>query len=374
MLTVGRGEYCLLAKDEIGSPLVPFDPKKSDMKRADIGLDQHEDHNGNKAQKRLEFNLMLQKLVNELCPTLGPQGSPVGRFVLFQPVYYSCARHIKNGIHTDYLKHWWETILLHCPWLNPSITQRSIPRLVCWLTSEGCTCTYTYSEAVSPPMPMPAWLDQIGSVVMKILGWNNILPKPTACNINLYRNGDDCVGWHADDENLFGGLVGNCMIISLSLGQTRTFQLRMKNQNQDDYNPPISIALDHGDIVTMEGLVQRWYQHRVPVEPHCKNPRINLTFRWILNHHRGCPRSKHPATDLKNSRVFIPSSQAATSSSAPAATYQNSYQSETSSSKSAQPEPEQNDDNDSCSAPDAPGVVEEGDAQVNPPAVDVDDP
>merc|ERR1719419_789307 len=362
MLTVGRGEYCLLAKDEIGSPLVPFDPKKSDMKRADIGLDQHEDQNGNKTQKRLEFNLMLQKLVNELCPTLGPQGSPVGRFVLFQPVYYSCARHIKNGIHTDYLKHWWETILLHCPWLNPSITQRSIPRLVCWLTSEGCTCTYTYSEAVSPPMPMPAWLDQIGSVVMKILGWDNILPKPTACNINLYRNGDDCVGWHADDENLFGGLVGNCMIISLSLGQTRTFQLRMKN-HQDEYNPPVSISLEHGDIITMEGLVQRWYQHRVPKEPHYENPRINLTFRWIVNHHLMCPKSKQSHMTLQNSQAFVPSSLPSMMSEP--------------SMVSAEPQQmmlKQNDDNDSCSAPDAPGAEEGGEEDVKPPVTDTDNP
>jgi len=69
---------------------------------------------------------------------------------------------------------------------------------------------------------------------MKILGWEGKLEDPSACNINLYRDGEDCVGWHADDENLFGGLGGTCTIMSLSLGQTRTFQVKLKETNWKD--------------------------------------------------------------------------------------------------------------------------------------------
>jgi len=364
LLTVGRGEYCILAKDELGNPLAPFEYNGTDVKSLDpLALNPEDGQgDGKNPQKASALTLKLYQMATELCPKIeGPQEPAVGRFVLYQPEYYSCARHIKNGINRDLLSHWWKTILLHCPWLNPSITDRRIPRLVCWLTSKGCMCTYTYSGAASSPVLMPDWLEEIGRVVMQILGWDNIHPSPTCCNINLYRNGEDCVGWHADDENLFGGLVGNCMIISLSLGQTRTFQLRMKH-HQDEYNPPVSIPLEHGDIITMEGLVQRWYQHRVPLEPHYENPRINLTFRWILNHHLMCPKSKQSHMAVQNSHAFVPSSLPSMMSEPIM------VNSET------QQKPKQNDDNDSCSAPDAPGAEEGGEEDVKPPVTDTDNP
>jgi len=242
-------------------------------------------------------------MAHELCPTIENQSPPIGRFVLFEPKYYSFSRHIKNAISSELLAQWWKTILLHCDWLNPSISKRTIPRLVCWLTDEGCSCTYNDSGAVSTPVKKPQWLVDIGRVIMKILGWEGELEDPDACNINLYRDGEDCVGWHADDEKLFGGLVGNCLIMSLSLGQTRTFQVKLKDSHHE-YNPPMSIRLDHGDICTMEGLMQRFYWHRVPPNVAESKPRINLTFRWIVNHRKTCPKSKQ-ASSTKRSQAYL---------------------------------------------------------------------
>jgi len=286
MKKIKKGEHCILALDENGNELEP--------------LASDEEKTGNSPLIRMQ----LYKMAHELCPTIENQPPPIGRFVLFEPKYYSFARHIKNGISSELLAQWWKTILLHCDWLNPSTSERTIPRLVCWLTDEGCSCTYNYSGAVSTPVKKPQWLVDIGRVIMKILGWEGQLEDPSACNINLYRDGEDCVGWHADDENLFGGLVGNCLIMSLSLGQTRTFQMKLKDSHYE-YNPPMSIRLDHGDICTMEGLMQRFYWHRVPPNVAESKPRINLTFRWIVNHRKTCPKSWEGSSTKSKSQAFL---------------------------------------------------------------------
>jgi len=51
----------------------------------------------------------------------------------------------------------------------------------------------------------------------------------------------------------------------------------------------IRLRLSDGDICTMEGLLQKHYRHRVPVERPSMAPRINLTWRWVA-HDSGCPR------------------------------------------------------------------------------------
>ena len=55
---------------------------------------------------------------------------------------------------------------------------------------------------------------------------------------------------------------------------------------------PTTIALRNGDLMTMEGLFQRFYSHRVPRESNIQEPRINFTWRWITLHFRtdGCSK------------------------------------------------------------------------------------
>mmetsp|Transcript_100485 Transcript_100485/g.324022 ORF Transcript_100485/g.324022 Transcript_100485/m.324022 type:complete len:120 (-) Transcript_100485:323-682(-) len=113
---------------------------------------------------------------------------------------------------------------------------------------------------------------------------------PNCCNLNLYEDGGMSVGWHADDEQLFLGRMKDCPIISLSLGQTRTFELR-PNEPEEAEPPSCRIELRSGDLVTMEGLMQKHYQHRVPREK-ATGPRINLTWRWIRKHALRCPCTK----------------------------------------------------------------------------------
>jgi alkylated DNA repair dioxygenase AlkB len=93
--------------------------------------------------------------------------------------------------------------------------------------------------------------------------------------INRYRTGLDSVAWHSDAD---GDFDPRRVIASLSLGATRTFELRPRRASGLDHRT-ISIALADGDLVVMRGETQRFYEHRVPKEPRIAGERINLTFR-----------------------------------------------------------------------------------------------
>lgn len=194
-------------------------------------------------------------------------------------------RLLKNAFSKETLNEWFNVALFHIPWTNPSTTDREIPRLVSWITNPGCSCSYSYAGAHTEPQKKPNWLNELEKIVCQAFGIDTL---PDAVNINLYRNQEDCVGWHADDESLFQGLHQECTILSLSLGETRTFQYRLKNSFKD---LPEKVDLSSGDLVTMEGLFQRWYVHRVPQEENFCRARINFTWRWILEHRAYCPKS-----------------------------------------------------------------------------------
>lgn len=67
-----------------------------------------------------------------------------------------------------------------------------------------------------------------------------------SCLLNLYRTGDDKVGWHSDDESMYGK---NSTICSVSLGQSRDFQVREKA----DKTRKLAWSLGQGDVLAMAG-------------------------------------------------------------------------------------------------------------------------
>ncbi len=91
--------------------------------------------------------------------------------------------------------------------------------------------------------------------------------------LNLYKNGDDYIGWHSDDES---GLMKGGVIASVSFGAERTFQLRKKPKGKI-----IPVQLKSGSTVVMYGTTQRFYKHAVPKRKKVKEFRINITFRQI---------------------------------------------------------------------------------------------
>ena len=96
-----------------------------------------------------------------------------------------------------------------------------------------------------------------------------------SCLLNLYRNGNDSVAWHCDDEPELGR---NPTIASISFGAQRKFILRSLN----DKNDKITLKLPHNSLLIMEGEVQHRYEHMVPKEKRVSEARVNLTFRQIV--------------------------------------------------------------------------------------------
>ncbi|MNT49849.1 hypothetical protein D3C72_1867260 [compost metagenome] len=92
--------------------------------------------------------------------------------------------------------------------------------------------------------------------------------------LNYYRDGQDSMGWHSDDEPELGR---NPTVASLNLGGSRRFDLRRKGGSRIEH----SLELGHGALLVMSGPTQHHWQHQVAKTRTPCAPRLNLTFRWI---------------------------------------------------------------------------------------------
>ncbi|RDE24189.1 alpha-ketoglutarate-dependent dioxygenase AlkB [Motiliproteus coralliicola] len=143
-----------------------------------------------------------------------------------------------------------------------------IPRLQAWYGDPGLHYRYSGLSLYAQGWPDP------------LLALKQQLEQQTgqrfnAVLANLYRNGVDSMGWHADDEPELGP---NPVIASLSLGQPRPFQLRRR----DDPTQRYELLLEHGSLLLMAGSTQHHWQHALPKRTRLNQPRINLTFRQII--------------------------------------------------------------------------------------------
>ncbi|XP_063221815.1 DNA oxidative demethylase ALKBH2-like isoform X2 [Bacillus rossius redtenbacheri] len=101
--------------------------------------------------------------------------------------------------------------------------------------------------------------------------------------VNRYRNGDDHMGEHRDDES---ELDPSAPIASVSLGQSRQFVLRHKDARKkgpDRRNiSPVKITLEHGSLLMMNPPTNQYWYHSLPRRKNCPGVRVNLTFRRII--------------------------------------------------------------------------------------------
>lgn len=141
------------------------------------------------------------------------------------------------------------------------------PRETAWYGDQGTT--YTYSGITHTPKPWTPVLSEIREKVE-----NETQERFNSVLLNRYRNGQDSVAWHADDEPELGE---NPVIASVSLGQTRRFQLRHKFLSKKT----TSLELHHGDLLVMSGQTQHFWEHQVPKTKQDISARLNLTFRNI---------------------------------------------------------------------------------------------
>lgn len=98
--------------------------------------------------------------------------------------------------------------------------------------------------------------------------------KFSSCLLNLYRDGNDSNGWHADDEKELGT---NPVIASVSFGAERMFHLKHKTKSDLRHK----IILQNGSLLLMKGETQHHWLHQVPKTKKVVGKRINLTFRSI---------------------------------------------------------------------------------------------
>ncbi|SFD30425.1 2OG-Fe(II) oxygenase superfamily protein [Algibacter pectinivorans] len=98
--------------------------------------------------------------------------------------------------------------------------------------------------------------------------------KFTSCLANLYRDGNDSNGWHADNEKDLGK---NPIIASVSFGAERVFNLKHKG----DKSLKAKLNLQHGSLLLMQGSTQDNWLHQIPKTKKITEKRINLTFRII---------------------------------------------------------------------------------------------
>ncbi|OOQ61720.1 alpha-ketoglutarate-dependent dioxygenase AlkB family protein [Mucilaginibacter pedocola] len=153
-----------------------------------------------------------------------------------------------------------ETILMYGKLLNT-------PRLTAWYGDNSKT--YAFSGKSYDPYPWTKELLEIKHRVDAAAGitFNSVL-------LNLYRNGNDSVAWHADDEPELGR---NPIIASVSFGQVRRFEVRHKADKKQKY----SVDLENGSLLIMKGDLQHHWEHQVPKSTKALGERINLTFRVI---------------------------------------------------------------------------------------------
>jgi alkylated DNA repair dioxygenase AlkB len=147
------------------------------------------------------------------------------------------------------------------------------PRLSCWIGDPGAS--YTYSSTRFEPRPWPAALAALRGRLERACAarFNSVLA-------NLYRDGDDAMGWHSDDEPELGAQP---VIASLSLGAERRFRFRRRRARGEPVRPgdTSELPLPHGSLLRMAGATQRLYRHDLPRVRGLDAPRINLTFRRI---------------------------------------------------------------------------------------------
>jgi alkylated DNA repair dioxygenase AlkB len=175
-----------------------------------------------------------------------------------------------NFLGADSADRYLDELLQNNPWEQRAITMfgKTIdePRLSTWHSTQNLP--YTYSGLLRTPALWTPLLSELLELCQSASGakFNSVL-------INLYRDGNDSMGWHADNEKANGP---DPTIASISLGASRRFDLRHRESKES-----IRTELTHGSLLVMSGKSQNAWHHQIPKSKRVTEPRINLTFRLV---------------------------------------------------------------------------------------------
>lgn len=139
------------------------------------------------------------------------------------------------------------------------------PRLTALIGNSGITYRYSGIEMATSP-----WPKSVAEIRSRI---ETLTQSSFAFALaNFYRNGDDSMGWHSDDERELGPQPS---IASVSFGAKRKFAFRHRKFPSKKF----SIELESGSVLFMSGKTQDCWQHALPKSARVRDPRLNLTFR-----------------------------------------------------------------------------------------------
>ena len=157
-------------------------------------------------------------------------------------------------------------LLANLPWQQDRIFGRPAPRLTAWIADVGIE--YRYSGLAHVGTGWGFGLEAVRDAVWAASGcrFNSLL-------LNRYRDGNDSIGMHADDEPELGE---NPTVATLSLGAERTFVLRHAAAKET-----VKVRLPHGSLLVMAGTTQTHWRHGVPKTAEAVGERVSLTFRRI---------------------------------------------------------------------------------------------
>ena len=142
-----------------------------------------------------------------------------------------------------------------------------LPRLQTWHADSGIRYSYRYNL-----LETRAWTPLLTRIRQRVEAYLNVSFNSVLAN--LYRNGNDYVGWHADDDPELGERP---FIASLTFGTARSFAFRHKKLDHQG-----KVLLADGALLIMRPEFQRDWQHSLPAVPELGNGRINLTFRKVI--------------------------------------------------------------------------------------------
>ncbi len=167
--------------------------------------------------------------------------------------------------------HYYECLMSTIEWKNDEaiIFGRHVitKRKVAWYGS--LPYEYSYSNITKNALPWTQELLELKAVIEERSG-----ETFNSCLLNLYHSGEEGMAWHSDGEK---DLKKNGAIASLSFGAERKFAFKHKATKET-----ISLVLEHGSLLMMKGTTQTHWLHRLPPTKVVKSPRINLTFRTIV--------------------------------------------------------------------------------------------
>ncbi|MBO9700139.1 MAG: alpha-ketoglutarate-dependent dioxygenase AlkB [Sporocytophaga sp.] len=129
---------------------------------------------------------------------------------------------------------------------------------------------YTYSNTTKYALSWTKELLEIKNIIEIESG-----ETYNSCLLNLYHNGEEGMAWHSDGET---DLKKDGAIGSLSLGAERKFAFKNKATKEK-----VELILEHGSLLVMKDTTQTHWLHRLPLSKKIKMPRVNLTFRTIID-------------------------------------------------------------------------------------------